>query len=151
MDPDLPILIASDDGSAKFVTYLTAQSQLTNIQRMKDRRPSTIEPLLAAARELGYPPPSSPSAWTIESVMAPDISHKETIVNLAEMAANAYAIDEDDSDWNEINEGFNRTGDFGWETDGLRGHVYADETNSTIIIGIKGTTPGWSILYWLFM
>lgn len=99
--------------------------------------------MLAAARELGYPPRSPPSAWAIDSVLGPNISHKETVLNLAEMAANAYAINENSTDWNDINAGFNRTGDFGWEGDGLRGHVYADENNSTIVIGIKGTTPGW--------
>jgi lipase ATG15 len=99
--------------------------------------------MLAAARELGYPPPSPPSAWAIDTVLGPNIRHKETVVNLAEMAATAYAIDENSTDWNDINTGFNRTADFGWEGDGLRGHVYADENNSTIVIGIKGTTPGW--------
>ena len=143
MQPDAPIFILSDDGLLRPVGELTARSQLTDIQRLKDRRPSTIEPMLAAAREIGYPPPSPPSAWVIDSVLGPNISHKETILNLAEMAANAYAINENSTDWNDINQGFNRTDDFGWESDGLRGHVYADEDNSTIVIGIKGTTPGW--------
>jgi len=141
--PDAPTFIVSDGGYARPVGELVARSQLTDIQRLKDRRPSTVEPMLAAARELGYPPPSPPSAWVIDSVLGPNISHKETIVNLAEMAANAYAINENSTDWNDINGGFNRSDDFGWEGDGLRGHVYADENNSTIVIGIKGTTPGW--------
>ena len=134
--------IISNDGLARSVGELVARSQLTDIQRLKDRRPSTVEPMLAAARELGYPPLSPPSAWVIDSVLGPNISHKETVVNLAEMAANAYAIDENSTDWHEINRGFNRSGDFGCEGDGLRGHVYADESNSTIVIGIKGTTRG---------
>jgi lipase ATG15 len=136
------MFIVSDDGPARPVGELLARSQLTDIQRLKDRRPSIVEPMLAAARQLGYPPPSPPSAWVIDSVLGPNISHKETIVNLAEMAANAYAINESSTDWKDINGGFNRSDDFGWEGDGLRGHVYADENNSTIIIGIKGTTPG---------
>lgn len=143
MQPDVPMFIVSDDGHARTVGELIARSQFTDIQRLKDRRPSTVEPMLAAARELGHPPPSPPSAWVIDSLLGPNISHKETIVNLAEMAANAYAINENSTDWNDINGGFNRSGDFGWEGDGLRGHVYADKNNSTIVIGIKGTTPGW--------
>lgn len=141
--PDAPTLIVSDDGYARQVGELTARSQLTDIQRLKDRRPSIIEPMLANARELGYPPPSPPSAWVIDRVLGPNITHKDTVINLAEMAANAYAIHENSTDWHDINGGFNRTDDFGWEDDGLRGHVYADENNSTIVIGIKGTTRGW--------
>lgn len=137
------MFIVSDGGYARPVGELVARSQLTDIQRLKDRRPSTVEPMLAAARELGYPPPSPSAAWVIDSVLGPNISHKETIVNLAEMAANAYATNENSTDWNDINGGFNRSDDFGWEGDGLRGHIYADENNSTIVIGIKGTTPGW--------
>jgi lipase ATG15 len=34
-----------------------------------------------------------------------------------------------------------QTEDFGWETDGLRGHIFADTENSTIVIGLKGTSP----------
>ena len=147
MQPDTAMFIVSDDGPAMLVGELVAQSQLIDIQRLKDRRPSIVEPMLAAARELGYPPPSPPSAWVIDSVPGPNISHKETVLSLAEMAANAYAISENSTDWNDINGGFNRSDDFGWEGDGLRGHVYADENNSTIVIGIKGTTPGW--LYFL--
>ena len=29
---------------------------------------------------------------------------------------------------------------FGWLENGIRGHVFADETNSTIVIAIKGTS-----------
>jgi lipase ATG15 len=98
--------------------------------------------MLAAARERGQTPPSVPSAWVVDSIQGPDITDKDTVVNLAEMASNAYAFNESSSDWKDIAGGFNRSNDFGWEGDGLRGHVFADETNSTIIIGIKGTTAG---------
>jgi lipase ATG15 len=140
--PDTPLLIVSDDGHKEPAGELIARSRATNIQRLKDRRPSTVEPMLAAARALGYPPATPPSAWVIDNVQGPNIADKDTVVNLAEMAANSYAINESSTDWKDINGGFNRTGDFGWEGDGLRGHIFADENNSTILIGIKGTTPG---------
>ncbi len=35
--------------------------------------------------------------------------------------------------------GFNYTEDFGWEGDGLRGHIFADTENKTVVIGLKGT------------
>lgn len=31
---------------------------------------------------------------------------------------------------------------FGWESDGLRGHVFGNTDNSLLIIGFKGTTAG---------
>jgi len=142
VQPDSPLLILSDDGHKELAGELIARSQMTNIQRLKDRRPSTVEPMLAAARALGYSPASLPSAWVVDSVAGPNITDKETVVNLAEMAANSYATNESETDWRDIGK-FNRTGDFGWEDDGLRGHIFADENNSTIVIGIKGTKPGW--------
>lgn len=35
---------------------------------------------------------------------------------------------------------FSQNSTFGWEEDGLRGHVFASEDNSTLIIAIKGTS-----------
>ena len=34
---------------------------------------------------------------------------------------------------------------FGWEdaADGFRGHVFATEDNSTVVLSIKGTSAGW--------
>lgn len=83
----------------------------------------------------------SPDAWTMDDVPAPNITDKDTVVNLAMMAANAYVQTPDKSDWQEVGEPFNRSADFGWESDGLRGHIWADEGNATIVIGLKGTSP----------
>lgn len=54
------------------------------------------------------------------------------------MAQNAYYLDSSDTNWRDVKGGFNYTDDFGWEDDGLRGHIFADETNSTVVIGLKG-------------
>ncbi|KAH8163196.1 hypothetical protein CIB48_g5056 [Xylaria polymorpha] len=59
----------------------------------------------------------------------------------ARLLANAYVESPDIPDWEEVGKPFNRTEDFGWESDGLRGHIWGDETNSTIVIGLKGTSP----------
>jgi len=60
---------------------------------------------------------------------------------MALIASNAYVESPDLPDWDEVGKPFNRTADFGWESDGLRGHIWGDETNSTIVIGLKGTSP----------
>lgn len=112
------------------------------IHRLKDRRPSVIDPMVAAAREEGGVWALAPSAWTMENVAGPDVTDKDTVMTFAQMAANAYVDKPNTGDWKDVNGGFNRTDEagFGWDTDGLRGYLYIDETNSTVVIGLKGTS-----------
>ncbi|OLN85811.1 putative lipase atg15 [Colletotrichum chlorophyti] len=83
----------------------------------------------------------SPSDWTTDEVPGPNITDKATVLSLALMAANAYVEEEGQADWEEVGGPYNRSADFGWESDGLRGHIFADATNSTVVIGLKGTSP----------
>ena len=62
-------------------------------------------------------------------------------MSFAKMAQNSYVEHPDDSDWMDVGSGFNYTEHFGWESDGLRGHIFADTENSTIVISLKGTSP----------
>ena len=110
------------------------------IQRLSDRRYEVVDALMSAAR-LGYPAALDASAWTIDDVPAPNVTDKETVLSLANMAANAYIKVPGTEDWEDVQAGFNVTDDFGWENDGLRGHIFADEGNRTVVIGLKGTTP----------
>lgn len=112
------------------------------IHRLKDRRPAVIDPMVAAAREEGGAWILSPSAWSTDTVAGPDVTDKATVLTFAQMAANAYVEQPETGDWKDVNGGFNRTDDhgFGWDNDGLRGYLYIDESNSTVVIGIKGTT-----------
>ncbi|KAI9763488.1 MAG: putative lipase atg15 [Geoglossum simile] len=112
-----------------------------SIQRLVDRRPSSIEPLLAAARQHGAPSALSASAWTVDDVAGPNITDKDTVLAFARMAANAYILEPGTGQWEDVGGGFNYSESFGWLSDGLRGHIYADETNSTVVIGLKGTSP----------
>ncbi|KAK6610795.1 hypothetical protein H4I96_02393 [Botrytis cinerea] len=90
------------------------------------RRPSVVDPMVAASRESGDVWALSPSAWTVDEIAGPDVTDKDTIITGLERRQ-----------W-----GFNRTDDygFGWDADGLRGYIYMDESNSTIVIGLKGTS-----------
>lgn len=132
--------LLSDDGSRAELPALIAQTQSTKIERLVDRRPSVIDPMVAAAQEQGRDWSLPPSAWTIDNVPGPNISDKETVLTLAIMTSDAYVEDENMSDWIDVGGGFNSSTDFGWQGDGLRGHVFADENNSTIVIAVKGTT-----------
>lgn len=121
---------------------LVVKTSPMQIHRLKDRRPSVIDPMVAAAREEGAVWVLSPSAWTMDTIAGPDVTDKQTVMTFAQMAANAYVEEPDTGDWRDVNSGFNRTDDhgFGWDSDGLRGYLYIDESNSTVVIGLKGTT-----------
>ena len=130
-----------DDGEA-LLSPLRVKGRAIDIERLADRRPSTIERMLATARQHSSFWSQSPPAWTIDKVLAPNATDRDTVINFALMAANAYTLVPNTNDWEDLDPrfGLNTSLDFGWESNGLRGHVYADETNSTIVIGIKGTS-----------
>lgn len=86
---------------------------------------------------------TEPIEWEEAVVSGPDIEDRHTLSQLARMTANAYQLPGHknwynlDSSWN-VNASF----PFGWDNDedGFRGHVFASEDNSTIVLSIKGTT-----------
>ncbi|KAF5000400.1 hypothetical protein FGRMN_1730 [Fusarium graminum] len=133
-------LAAEDEYGEYDVSRLKAKSRPETIQRLVDRRPSVVDPMVAESRQRGYAAVLDASAWTMDQVSSPDIKDKDTVLTLAIMTANAYVEHETDADWEDVGQRWNRSADFGWESDGLRGHVFVDDTNSTIIIGLKGTT-----------
>jgi lipase ATG15 len=135
------VFLAAEDGHDEFdLTHLKARSRGDTIERLVDRRPSVVDPMVAESRRRGYTAVLDASAWTMDDVPAPDVTDKDTVLSLAYMAADAYVENEDGGDWEDVGDEFDRRDDFGWESDGLRGHVWADETNSTVVIGLKGTT-----------
>jgi lipase ATG15 len=81
-------------------------------------------------------------AWRLEHVSEPDVGDKETVLSLAKMSSDAYLFDEQAPDWLPLNSsaGFNLSSGFGWQDNKVRGHVFADTENSTVIIAIKGTS-----------
>lgn len=133
-------LAAEDTHAAERLPPLRARSDATRIQRLVDRRPSVVDPMVALSRQRGYVSVLSEDAWTLDDIAGPDITNKDTIVSLAYMSADAYVEEPGNAEWLEVGAPFNRSADFGWESDGLRGHVFADHTNSTIVIGLKGTS-----------
>lgn len=92
------------------------------------------------AQRAHFPTTFSADAWTTEEIPQPNVTDKETVLNLARIAQDAYVEIYGAGDWMDIGNPYNVSGSFGWEGDGLRGHIFADEMNSTVIIGLKGTT-----------
>lgn len=78
--------------------------------------------------------------WAIETTSAPNATDRETLINLARMTSDAYSIDPTAPDWLNITNGFNSSAGFGWNDTGLRGQVFANSDNSTVIIAFKGTS-----------
>ena len=137
-----PVAAAEDERDiGDTVGPYSVRSSRLRIQRLSNRRIPDVEPLLTAARLHGSPPALPDSAWTLDDVPGPNITDRETVLNFALMAANAYDRTTDDSEWEDPGPPFNLSSSFGWEGDGLRGHVFADETNSTIVLSLKGTSP----------
>lgn len=118
------------------------RSRSQQIQRLRDRRLPAVESLLAAARQRGHAESLDVDAWTIEEISGPNVTDKETVLSFAKMTLDAYYLDPFVGDWQDVKGGFNYSQSFGWEANGLRGHIYADKDNSTIVIGLKGTSAG---------
>lgn len=139
-------MTVSEDGEtielATVDTKLTASSNPITIQRLADRRPSIIEGYLQAARHTGEVSASSPEAWVMDTVDGPNVKSKLSVLTFAMMTANDYVEEPGTGKWHDLNRGrFNYSSSFGWHNDGLRGHIYADKTNSTVVISLKGTSP----------
>lgn len=143
VDPDAQVMLLAEDGydEMSIPQRLKVRSSGTRIERLIDRRPSVVDPLVAESRRSGRVAMFGPSAWTVDDIPAPNVTDKDTVLNLALIASNAYVANEDGADWEDIRDPYKHGVSFGWELDGLRGHVWADERNDTIIIGLKGTSP----------
>ena len=116
----------ADQSRQSTSNYIT-QSRLT---KQAARDPFTV-----------YRPQSSAAQWITRDIPAPNITDKKSIVTLAKVAANAYTRIPDSEDWYDVGRKWNKSNDFGWEENGLRGHVFANADNSTIIVAMKGTSP----------
>ncbi|CAG8462917.1 15841_t:CDS:2 [Acaulospora colombiana] len=68
-------------------------------------------------------------------------NHKDvaSVLSLARMSYNAY-ISINSSGWLDLGDLDYEKLPFGWEERGLRGYVFADQDNSTVIISFKGTS-----------
>ncbi|KAJ1906476.1 putative lipase atg15 [Coemansia sp. IMI 209127] len=74
-----------------------------------------------------------------DGLLVPNVTDKRTLVHLARMAANAYQPS-DSEKWERLGERWDTHDSFGWESDGVRGHVFADKNNNTVVLSIKGTS-----------
>ncbi|KAF2747659.1 alpha/beta-hydrolase [Sporormia fimetaria CBS 119925] len=83
--------------------------------------------------------PISP-LWISSDVPGPNVSDKATVLTLAYMSEDAYKPDATDPEWLDVGSKYNHSIPFGWEDSGIRGQVFSDASNSTVIVSVKGTT-----------
>ncbi|CAE6474751.1 unnamed protein product [Rhizoctonia solani] len=84
---------------------------------------------------------SEPIEWVKKNVLAPDVTDRETLRELAKMTANAYAK-RGKPNWWEMSERWNTSFPFGWEPDedGFRSQVFISDDENIVVIYIKGTS-----------
>lgn len=142
-DPNLHVRADVHPSAGDVVPYsrISARSRTTQIERLVDRNPARVEQHLSEARLTGQPAALGVSDWTIDDVSAPDVTSKDTVINLAIMAANAYVPEPYQGDWENVTDEFHDHTSFGWQGDGLRGYIFADQNNETIVLSLKGTSP----------
>ncbi|KAF8350464.1 alpha/beta-hydrolase [Amanita rubescens] len=118
------------------VDPLTIQAKPTTVYR-----PRSLEAHHNARFRSLHHAQSEPVEWDAVQTLGPDIEHKHTLVQLARMAGNAYALP-GQRNWYDVDEAWNRSFPFGWHDsdDGFRGHVFVSSDNSTVVLSIKGTT-----------
>jgi lipase ATG15 len=68
-----------------------------------------------------------------------DPTDKQTVLNMAMISSNAYWAVNETSDWYLV-EGYDVIMDHGWDSDGLRGHIYISFDEPIVIISFKGTS-----------
>src|SRR5690606_8389619 len=95
------------------VPHLRVKSGQTRVERLIDRRPSVVDPIIAAGRRSGSVSMFGPSAWTVDDVLSPNITDKDTVLNLAIIAANAYVENDEEADWEEVAPPYGRGASFG--------------------------------------
>jgi lipase ATG15 len=136
------IWVADDERSERErVPPLRAKAETLSIERLVDRSKETIDGILEWGRLKGRAVQLAADDWTVDELQGPNVTDKETVLSFARMASNAYIMEPHTGEWKDVGGGFNYTEDFGWEADGLRGHIFADTTNATVVIGLKGTSP----------
>ncbi|PVV00278.1 hypothetical protein BB560_005346, partial [Smittium megazygosporum] len=74
-----------------------------------------------------------------DGLLIPNVTDKDTLVNIAYMAANSYRA-LDDITWEYLGKSWRNDSSIGWDSDGLRGYVFSTMNNDTVVISFKGTS-----------
>lgn len=112
----------------------------TTTQHVNQSR-EAIAHAVSQSRLAKYTAQSPAIPWMTKEILIPDVTDLVTVTTLAQIANNAYIEIPRTFDWIDVGAPWNLSSDFGWEKSGLRGHVFANDKNETVIISLKGTSP----------
>ncbi|SAM04922.1 hypothetical protein [Absidia glauca] len=70
----------------------------------------------------------------------PDVTSRSTLLSLAMMTNNAYSGIDNTTDWYDLGEPWHLNTSFGWDSDGVRGHVFGNANDTLFVISYKGTS-----------
>ncbi|KAJ3129144.1 putative lipase atg15 [Nowakowskiella sp. JEL0407] len=88
--------------------------------------------------------------WKTKSAVLPDETDPKTVLSIANMTCKIrlagdeintyYDPAKKKTNWFDMGGKWNESVGFGWESDGIRGYVFADERNEIMVITVKGTS-----------
>lgn len=115
------------------------------MKRMVNRDPDYVESFLDYAHENPEMARKVHLDWVDETVLAPNVTDKETVISLALMSSNAYVRLPYEGDWRNLSDWNNDLNPdlsvgIGWDSDGVRGHIFSNDDSSVIVIALKGTS-----------
>lgn len=120
------------------------QNVKSNILRMKRRDPEFVMEYMNYYFEKGELATKMAVEWDTEEILVPDVTDKDTVVAIALMSSNAYVKLPHTGDWRNLsdwNSSIENGGDsYGWNDNGIRGHVFTSNNDSIVVLAIKGTS-----------
>lgn len=118
------------------------KSDLLPMRRMRDRSPDFMESYLDFAMDAPSLAAKVAIDWFDDEVVMPNITDKATVISLALMSSNAYVKIPHTGDWRNVSLPWNKSESdgFGWDDDGLRGHVFANDEANIVVLAFKGTS-----------
>lgn len=124
------------DYTAAGVVPLSLKTTRGNVKRPRD-----AQAYQEARRRSYYDQQTTILEWGDDEIPMPDLTDRSTVLELAKIAGNAYSRP-DSKNWYSIDNRWNASFPFGWEEseNGFRGNIFADDSNSTVVISIKGTS-----------
>jgi hypothetical protein len=140
-DNDGRYIIISHPGRTTHLSDRTRKSIKAYLHHSRLQAQSLRDTALLSSPQSLSTPQSPAAEWTTRDILLPNITNKNSVLTLAKVSSNAYIRIPDSEDWYDLGHKWNESTDFGWEENGLRGHVFANTDNSTIIVAMKGTSP----------
>ncbi|KAF8320067.1 alpha/beta-hydrolase [Clavulina sp. PMI_390] len=129
-----------DHEVSSFASEPSLSLRTSRVSVHRPRSQSAFHEARTSSRLWGH---SSLIDWDEDEIEGPDVTDRETLLLLAKMTNDAY-LSPGESGWYDLGDQWNTSYPFGWEpdADGFRGHIFATEDNSTVILSIKGTSAG---------